>query len=426
MAIKSDAGQPQEAGNHPLAVRMGVIAFVAHNVVIGSIFGTTAVLLKPMAQHMGVSLKAAAIGAPIVMAGSAVLASVAGVLAARFSLRSLLVFAGIMLTLGWVVLGFSSSYTLYLIAYGLCLGPAMAIGGSVLPPTLITRWFSSNRGLAIGIAHMSVVIAAMPKVADWVITRYGLHWAFIALAAFAALTLIPAAMCIVEYPPRPSQDPARADEAPPGQGAEVPQGPASGKGHGIGVPRLLMTGTFWALALAAAAMNTSSVVLGVHLTSMGEALGYGHDRAVTLQSIMSLAGIAGFVLFGWLADRIGGARTLAVLALDDLVLWSMFLFKLPYEAMVLVVALIGLHGAGSVPATAKAMGFSFGQASFSRAFGLSATVMLPLMVLGIVGSAAVVESTGTYTLTITGMVAFFAVAILMALLASRNAAIRPV
>ncbi|MDE8653095.1 MFS transporter [Novosphingobium album (ex Liu et al. 2023)] len=402
--IASSAG---DAPNHPLSVRMGVIAFLAHNVIVGSIFGTTGVLLKPMMERLNVSLELASIGAPMVIVGSAVLASVAGVLAARYSLKVLLLGAAIALAAGWLIMGLTASFPLYLIAYGLFLGPSMAIGGSVLPPTLITRWFNRNRGLVIGIAHMSVVIAIMPVAANWLIEHYGLQMTFFALAAFAAIILIPAALLIVEYPPNYVDQPAAEDQP------KVPVG-------GMSVGQLVMSSRFWMLALAVAAPNTSSVLLGVHLVSMAESWGFSRGDGALLASIMSFVGIAGFVLFGWVSDRIGGVLTIALIAFDGAVLWAMFLLGLPYPGLVVLIGLIGLHGAGTVPALSKAVADCFGQASFSRAFGLAATASLPVMIVGVIGTGTAVRLHGDYVVPILAMISFLGLAVVLALLAARR------
>src|SRR5579862_2248334 len=180
---------------------MGAIAWLSHNVPIGSIFGTSGVLLIPLQERLQVSRGLVSIGVPMVMVGSAVLAAVAGELAARYTLRRLMALSGLLLSLAWLILAFSHSYGAFLLAYGLCLGPAMAIAGSVLPPTIVTRWFQRNRGLAIGIVHLPIVITVLPIVASLVIQRFGITTLFIALALFAALTMVPAAFGLLEYPP---------------------------------------------------------------------------------------------------------------------------------------------------------------------------------------------------------------------------------
>src|ERR1700722_12915787 len=180
---------------------MGVIAWLSHNVPIGSIFGTAGVLLIPLQQRLQVSRGLASIEIPMVIVGSALLASVAGVLAARYSLRRLMAASGLFLSLAWVILAFAHSYWLFLLACGLFLGPAMATAGSVLPPTLVTRWFQRNRGLAIGIVHLPILIAVMPIAATLVIEHLGVTALFVALALLAAVTMIPASLALIEYPP---------------------------------------------------------------------------------------------------------------------------------------------------------------------------------------------------------------------------------
>jgi predicted MFS family arabinose efflux permease len=63
----------------------------------------------------------------MVILGSAILASVAGVLAARFTLRRLMALSGAFMVLAWLIMAFAHSYWLFLLAYGLLLGPAMAV-----------------------------------------------------------------------------------------------------------------------------------------------------------------------------------------------------------------------------------------------------------------------------------------------------------
>jgi cyanate permease len=409
---QDDAGGDTLPPNDPRAPVMGGVAWLSHNVIIGSIFGTAGVLLIPLEERLGVSRGLAAIGVPMVMVGSAILASVAGVLAGRYSLRLLMMASGISMALAWLIMAFAHSYWLFLLSYALLLGPAMAVGGSVLPPTLVTRWFQRHRGLAIGIVHLPIVITVMPLVASLVIGRFGVTALFLALAAFAALTLVPGALALIEYP--------RTQVGGHASGAQFDPQTSSASEALFTVPRLLRTPRFWLLALAVGAVNTSSVTLASHLPSMGVAWGYTPTSAAALSSVMSFVGMAGSILFGLLADRIGGARTLALIALDNVILWSLLLMDLPYTARAVLVGLIGMHGAGAIPAIAKATAAAFGAASFSRAFGLASTATLPLMVVSVVGFGVLFQAKGSYAPAIFGMIAYFVVVIPLALAASRG------
>lgn len=406
--IASASEAAPDAPNHPLAVRMGVIAFLSHNVIIGSIFGTSGVLLKPLQERFQVSTELSAAGVPLVILGSAVLASVAGVLAARFSLRSLLVGSAAITTLAWLLLAFTHSYVIYLLAFGLLLGPAMSLAGAVLPPTLVTRWFSRNRGLAIGLVHLPVIVTIMPVASNWVIEHYGVETLFLVLAALSGLVLLPATLLVVDHPPGETAKEAAstADSAPMAAG-------------GLSIGQLLKHPVFWALAIAVGSINTSSVLLGVHLVSMGEAWGFTRDNSALLASIMSMVGILGSVLFGLLSDRIGGGRTLALITFDAGLLWLALLLGLPFLAVAMIVGLIGMHGSGAIPSLSRAISEALGAASFSRAYGLASTLTLPLMVLGVVGTGTVYRVNHNYVLTIVVMVTYFAASVLLALWAAR-------
>ena len=416
--LKADAGTGSAGPNDPRAPRMGAIAWLSHNIIIGSIFGTAGVLLIPLQDRLHVSRGLASIGVPMVMVGSAILASVAGVLAARYSLRRLMAISGVSMALAWLILAFAHSYWLFLLAYGVFLGPAMAVGGSVLPPTLVTRWFQRHRGLAIGIVHLPIVITIMPLAASLVIDRFGVTALFLALALFAAVTLIPGSLALIEYPAGQltADPPPYAKEL---AAERVTRGASVALAH-FTVPQLLRTPQFWLLALAVGAANTSSITLGTHLPAMGAAWGYTQTSAAALASVMSLVGLAGSIVFGLVSDRLGGARTLALIAFDDAILWSLLLLDLPYPVRAAVVGLIGMHGAGAVPAISKAMASVFGEASFSRAFGLASTAALPLMIAGVFGFGVIFQMQGSYAAGMVALVAYFAIAIPLALIAGRR------
>lgn len=400
-----------DASNHPLALRMGLIAWLSHNVIIGSIFGTAGVLLKPMQERMQVSAELASAGVPLVILGSAVLASVAGVLAARFSLRSLMAGSAAASALAWLLLVFSSSFVVYMIAFALLLGPAMSLAGAVLPPTLVTRWFNRNRGLAIGIVHLPVVVTIMPLLSNWVIEHYGVEAVFLLLAALCGLVLLPATLLVVDHPPgETARDAVQTGDE------------RRGAADGLSIPQLLRNPYFWALALAVSAMNTSVTLLGVHIVAMAEAWHLSRENGALLASTMSLCGMAGSILFGVVADRLGGARTVALVVFDGVVLWLLFLFGLPFPALLVVIGVMGMHGSAGIPAASRAYADVLGAASFSRAYGLSATVTLPLTVLCIIGTGTVYRLNGDYTVTILVMAAYCAVGVPLALFGGRSKA----
>ena len=136
---------------------------------------------------------------------------------------------------------------------------------------------------------------------------------------------------------------------------------------------------------------------------------------------MSAVGMIGAVVLGFVADRIGGTRTLALISACDAVLWLLFLIGMPYAGLAAVIGLIGLCGAGSVPAVSKAFADNFGKASFSRAIGLMMPISLPFIFIGLIGPGVVVRIHGNYTPVVLAMAGGFVLTALLAAFSSRQA-----
>jgi hypothetical protein len=133
---------------------------------------------------------------------------------------------------------------------------------------------------------------------------------------------------------------------------------------------------------------------------------------------MSAVGIVGSVLFGWVADKLGGARTLALIGFDCAVLWLLLLLQPPFAATALIIGLIGLHGVGAIPSISKALTEAFGQASFSRGYGVNQVIALPFVVFAIIGAAGVYGATQSYAPAIIAMAGYYLLAMVLALFAS--------
>jgi MFS family permease len=394
------------ARNHPLASRMAVIAFLHQNITIACVWGSFSVLLGSVEARLGVGRELSTLAAPVLNLVTALLAAVVGGLAGRLSLRLVMMTGAALSVAGFALLAVTASYPLYLIAFGLLLGPGMAIG-VVLPPTLVTRWFAAHRGRALGIVTTPVVVAVMPLAANWMLQARGLPFTYAMLAALSAVSLVANAF-IVERPPG---DAAAAEPA----GPHGVQGPATAAAATM--PQLLRSVRFWALAAAFMASASGSIILTAHMAPMAHAWGFSATLAATLLSTQAFAGIAGTVVFGWVADRLGGARALALVALDAAVLWMLLLLHPPFVATAAIIALAGLHGAGALPVLSVALSEAFGRESFSRAFGLANLVNLPVSVACVPAAAMVYARTGSYSGAIAGQAAFLLLAGLIVLTA---------
>jgi MFS family permease len=406
------AKQSESAGsNHPLATRMAVISFVNQNITVGCIWGSFSVLLGAVETRLGVGRELSTLAVPVVNLATAALAPVAGALAARYSLRSLMLLGAALSVSGFAVLALTASYPLYLAAFGLLLGPGMAVG-VVLPATLVTRWYHVNRGRALGLVSVPIVVALVPLISTWMLQYHGLPAAYATLCALSVVSLI-ANFFIVDRPPTTDSAPVAGDMT----GA---QGPVAS--DAMTMAKLLRSPVFWSLMLAYIASVTGSIVITSQMVPVARTWGISATLAATLISVQSFAGITGTVLFGWVADRLGGALALAILVFDAAVLWTLLLLQPAFPAAVVIVALIGVHGAGAIPVLSVALSETFGRESFSRAYGLVNLVNLPFAVVSVPAAAMVYAHTGSYAGAIVGEAAFLALGCLLVLLARRGRA----
>jgi MFS family permease len=387
---------------------MAAIAFLHYNLTLACVWGSFSVLLSAVETRLGVGRELSTMAVPLLNLATALLAPMVGGLAVRFSLRPVMITGAAFGVAGFALLALTHSYPLYLFAYGGLLGPAMAIG-VVMPPTLVTRWHRVNRGRTLGFVTIPVAVAAMPLLANWMLQAHGATMTFGMLAAVAAIPLI-ANLFIAEPPAEPEA--AQADGQGHAHGAASPA-----EAGGAGMARILRTPRFWALTAAFMASAAASIVLTAHMVPMARTWGFSATLAATLLSIQSFAGMAGTVAFGWVADRLGGARAFALLAFDSALLLVLLLLHPPFPFTAVLIALIGLHGAGAVPVMSAALSEAFGAESFSRAYGLANLVNLPVSVVCVPAAALAYARTGSYSGAIMAIAALLALASLFVLAA---------
>jgi MFS family permease len=223
------------------------------------------------------------------------------------------------------------------------------------------------------------------------LTHAGLTAAYLTLAGLSAVAIL-AAIFVIDFPPN-AADPA---------GMTV----ATEAAQAISIRDVLLTGRFWGLAIAFAAITTGASTLSAHVVPLATGWGMSATRAATLISISSIGAMIGAPVWGWIADRLGGALALAILCGSNAILWSLLLLQPPYVAMAAIMCLMGFSSAAIVAVISMALSQLFGRPSFSRAFGMCYFVSLPFMVGGVPTAAHVYVRTGSYVAAIVGMAAF--------------------
>jgi len=185
--------------------------------------------------------------------------------------------------------------------------------------TLIARWFAERRGSMLGLAFsgMGAGVLVMGPLAQWLITAYGWRAAYVVLGVATLAVLLPLIWFGVRDAPVAAA-PKRGEAEPRPTPARRDIGDA------------LRTTAFWALFFAY--LCTPLAVFSVVTHSVAFAVDHGFARLFVagIFGLTGLLSVAGRILFGVAADRIGrapaatisyGCTALGTLCLLGLELW---------------------------------------------------------------------------------------------------------
>jgi MFS family permease len=351
----------QGEANHPLAKRALLVAFALQATSAACLYAPFSILLTAVEARTGAGRDLSSLGMLLVSLASASLAPLAGHLASRLPLRILAAVGALLCSLGYATMAVIPNIYAYLGAYGLLVGPGVALSGIVVPAVLVTRWYRVGRGRALGILHMPLIALVSPIVVSWLLKGFGASAAYFFLAGLMAANLLLL--------------PFLRDRPPEG----LPQvGAVQARPDRGGLRRIAAIPAFWALSLATTAVLASAAAINTHLVPMVTQWGVSDAQAASLLSFGALAGAAGAYLFGWLADRLGGAVTLALCCLDTGLLCAVLLLHPGYPMLIAFIALFGLNVAGAVPAFTLALSRICDPPAFGAAFGLGSFVFMVL------------------------------------------------
>src|SRR6266571_2172122 len=174
-----------------LAAAATVVAFGQ-----GSIF-SLGVFLKPLEESMHWSRSAISTTALINWFAMGAGSFCWGALSDRLGSRLVTIAGGFLLGLGMVLSSQATTLWHLHVTFGFCVGFA---AGAFLTPlsATATKWFTSNRGLAVGIVSAGMLL--LSPLTRWVTSAYDWRVAMIVLGDLAWLVVIPVAFLIKNAP----------------------------------------------------------------------------------------------------------------------------------------------------------------------------------------------------------------------------------
>jgi len=359
----------------------------------GSGMYTVAVVLPRIQAEFAVARGDASLPYTLAMIGFGLGGVMMGRLADRFGVMVPVMLGAVFLGTGFIVAGVSGSLWQFSLAQGVLMG---FLGCSATFAPLVadtSQWFSRRRGLAIAICMSGNYLAGAvwSPIVQHFVDSEGWRHTYMGMGMFCLVTMLPLAWLVLRRRPPLHALHTAAPEALSAQTIEHPLHAESARPLGFSPATLQAL-----LCVAGVACCVAMSMPQVHIVAYCGDLGFGAARGAEMLSLMLAAGIVSRLISGWIADHIGGLRTLLLGSVLQGVALLAFLFTSGITSLYLVSAMFGLFQGGIVPSYALIVREYFTPREAGARVGTILMTTLFGMALGGWMSGAIFDLTGSY------------------------------
>ena len=304
------------------------------------------------------------------------------------------------LGLGYIGAGMSSSiWQFILVHFAIGLSSSATFGPLMAEAS---HWFNRYRGLAVAIAASGNYIGGTiwPPLVNWGMQTYDWRTTHVAIGIFTAVAMTLALI-----------------------GLRMLMGAGAQRDHVHAPPprvdlRLSTNALTMILSLAAIACCVAMSMPQVHIVAYCSDLGYGVARGAEMLSLMLGFGIISRIGSGFLADRIGGIRTLLIGSVAQGTALLFYLFFDGLSSLYLISAMFGLFQGGIVPSYAIIVRETMPASEAATRVGIVIFASVFGMSFGGWISGVIFDATGSYAAAFTNGLAWNAlnITIMLALL----------
>jgi MFS family permease len=382
----------REAGFHIMHASIGaepesayawlrLTAAVALSTIGGVGMWSVIVALPAIQADFGVARADAALPYTLDMIGFAVGGVLTGRLADRFGIALPMVLGTFALGLGYIGVGFAPTLWLVALSQGVLIGIGCSTSFGPLMAD-ISHWFTRRRGIAVAIAASGNYLAGTvwPPVVQHFIAGYGWRATHVGIGIFCIVTMLPLVL-LMRRRVEAHASAATESAALTRRQAEMPFS-----------PRTLQI----LLCIAGVACCVAMSMPQVHIVAYCGDLGYGVARGAEMLSLMLGFGIISRIASGFIADRIGGVRTLLLGSVLQGIALFLYLFFDGLVSLYVISALFGLFQGGIVPSYAMIVREYFPAHQAGTRVGVVLMATLFGMAFGGWMSGVIFDLTGSY------------------------------
>jgi MFS family permease len=295
---------------------------------------TTVVALKPIAAEFGATRSAPALAVALTFIGAGCGGIAMGWLAERSGVRWVVMFGGTMIGAGLTMASQGGLMQLYISSF-LLVGLLGAAGMFAPLMTYVSRWFDVRRGTAIALISAGQYIAGAlwPAAFQIGIDTIGWRHTMLAYAVLVVIVILPLAALFLRRPP----DGAAfvGAHAEPRAGEPV-----------LGLPPNLVLA---ALAFATFCCCVTMSMPMAHMVAFCSDIGIAPTQGAAMLSVLLGSAFFARQFWGWLADRIGGLRTILWASAAQATAMAGFLVTQDEIGLFTISAVFGFGFGGLIP-----------------------------------------------------------------------------
>lgn len=346
---------------------------------LGSVGMWSVVVALPAVQaDFAASRGAASLAFTLTMVGFGLGGVVAGKLTDRFGIVATIAFAAVLMGIGYLIASQSTALWQFNLLHVVIGAGSSATFGPLMAEA--SHWFERRRGIAVTVAATGSYIGGTlwPPIVSWGILTFG--WRSTHISVGVVTTVLMLLMLAI----------LRAQMGTVTRRSHVNAPPPK-------VDLQLSSNTLTTLLFVAGIGCCVAMAMPqVHIVAYCGDLGYGVTRGAEMLSLMLACGIVSRVGSGFLADRIGGIRTLLIGSLLQGFALLFYLFFDSLASLYIISAMFGLFQGGLVPAYAIIIREAMPASQAATRVGIVILGTVGGMSLGGWMSGVIFDATGSY------------------------------
>ena len=368
---------------------LAIVAFLLLMVSNGAIMYSYSVVAVPLGLEFEASRVTMMLGVTVMTLAGGIMSPLFGSLIDRWSLRSMMLIGVFGMSCGYFLLSFTTASWQVPLIYGALMMLGLNLLGPLTTSTLLARWFSRKRGMVLGLAAIGTSVGGFvfPPVIQWLIDAYEWRDALRILALGCLILTIPAVMLVVNSP---------KDRGLGADGVALDADAPLVLPEAITFKSLLADRNFWLIALVMSQLFSAYTGVLSNLVPLALNKGLSAEQGAFLISILAVAGIAGKIGFGTIADRVDLRLGYAASIVCVIIALLLFATTSSFSTFMLASGFMGFATGGMLPVWGAILAILFGAANYGRVMGMMSPVIMPLTLVGAPLAGYIFDVTGGY------------------------------